>query len=109
MWPEVTGYRNSERPATLHAGFVDQLVQVQLTDDKMDSVKVAPQLSELTTPDSAIEVAGIEDRATNVTEGHAVAVALGEDGRASASGTVRLYVFLALLLAVAGMIIGVVL
>ncbi len=107
MWPEITGYRNSEQPATLHAGFVDQLVQVQLTDDKTGSVKVAPQLSEMTAPDSAVEVAGIENRATNVTEGHGVAVAIGEDGRASASGTVRLYVFLALLLAVAGMIIGV--
>jgi hypothetical protein len=111
MWPKITGYRSSGQPEILPAGFVDQLVQVQLPDQERGSVKVARQLSQATTPYSAADVPANEGRAAIATESHAtaVAVALGEDGRASASGTLRLYVFLALLLAVAGMIIGVVL
>ena len=91
-------------PVSLPAAFVDQLVQVQVADDK--SAVASPSLESV---EHATFVSASETDPPTVTESHAVAVSLGGDGRASASGTVHLYVVLALLLAVTGLIVGVVL
>ena len=103
MWPEITGYKGTDVQEGLPTAFVDQLVQVQLPDDKSASGKATAQFME------SSSVAEADDILSSVTESHAVAVAIGDDGKASASGTLRLYMLLALLLAVVGIIIGVVL